>query len=46
MENQQVIGGSKRIVAVADSPLPSSTNPNNDHHIGHQVFYFFIILGS
>lgn len=36
MENQQVIGGSKRIVAVADSPLPSSTNPNNDHHIGHQ----------
>ncbi|KAJ8531132.1 hypothetical protein K7X08_025863 [Anisodus acutangulus] len=39
MENQQqnqVIGGSKRIVAVTESPLPSSTNPNNDHHIEHQ----------
>ncbi|PHT83906.1 Metal transporter Nramp1 [Capsicum chinense] len=35
MENQQqnqVIGGSKRIVAVTESPLPSSTNPNNVHH--------------
>lgn len=36
MENQQqnqVIGGSKRIVALNESPLPS----NNDHHIEHQV---------
>ncbi|XP_009620069.1 metal transporter Nramp7.2-like [Nicotiana tomentosiformis] len=35
MENNQqnqVNGGSKRIVAVAESPLPSSTNPNNDYH--------------
>lgn len=39
MENEQqnqVIEGSKRIVAVTESPLPSSTNPNNDH----QVCYF------
>ncbi|KAF3632990.1 Metal transporter Nramp1 [Capsicum annuum] len=35
MENQQqnqVIGGSKRIISVTESPLPSSTNPNSVHH--------------
>ncbi|XP_055834743.1 metal transporter Nramp5-like [Solanum dulcamara] len=47
MENEQqnqVIGGSKRIVAVTESPLPSSTNPNNDHQ-KHGWKNFFAYVG-